>query len=93
GLPAARVELLDPAGQVVDTAVANATGQVHLRGLARAAGQVLFALRLRDAAGAERSRVQVPVLITAVPSARVLLLAGAPQPDLKYLRRWASDAG
>ncbi|CAD0302773.1 hypothetical protein [Xanthomonas hortorum] len=93
GLPAARVELLDPAGQVVDTAVANATGQVHLRGLARAAGQVVFALRLRDAAGAERSRVQVPVLITAVPSARVLLLAGAPQPELKYLRRWASDAG
>ncbi|MGL6824311.1 carboxypeptidase regulatory-like domain-containing protein [Xanthomonas hortorum] len=93
GLPAARVELLDPAGQVVDTAVANATGQVHLRGLARAAGQVVFALRLRDAAGAERSRVQVPVLITAVPPARVLLLAGAPQPELKYLRRWASDAG
>ncbi|MCM5610052.1 carboxypeptidase regulatory-like domain-containing protein, partial [Xanthomonas hortorum pv. pelargonii] len=93
GLPAARVELLDPAGQVVDTAVANVTGQVHLRGLARAPGQVVFALRLRDAAGAERSRVQVPVLITVVPPARVLLLAGAPQPELKYLRRWASDAG
>ncbi|PPT75004.1 hypothetical protein XaplCFBP3122_14800 [Xanthomonas arboricola pv. populi] len=93
GLPGARVELLDPAGQVVDTAVADATGQVQLRGLARAAGQVLFALRLRDGAGTERSRVQVPVLIAAVPSARVLMLAGAPQPDLKYLRRWASDAG
>ncbi|PPT95608.1 hypothetical protein [Xanthomonas arboricola] len=93
GLPGARVELLDPAGQVVDTATADAAGQVQLRGLARAPGQVLFALRLRDGAGAERSRVQVPVLIAAVPSARVLLLAGAPQPELKYLRRWASDAG
>lgn len=93
GLPGARVELLDPAGQVVDTAAADAAGQVQLRGLARAPGQVLFALRLRDGAGAERSRVPVPVLIAAVPSARVLLLAGAPQPELKYLRRWASDAG
>ncbi|GAE52837.1 hypothetical protein XPU_4369, partial [Xanthomonas arboricola pv. pruni str. MAFF 311562] len=35
----------------------------------------------------------MPVLIAAVPSARVLLLAGAPQPELKYLRRWANDAG
>ncbi|WP_425609656.1 carboxypeptidase regulatory-like domain-containing protein [Xanthomonas arboricola] len=93
GLPGARVELLDPAGQVVDTATADAAGQVQLRGLARAPGQLLFALRLRDGAGAERSRVPLPVLITAVPSARVLLLAGAPQPELKYLRRWASDAG
>ncbi|PPT21125.1 hypothetical protein [Xanthomonas arboricola] len=95
GLPGARVELLDPAGQVADTAAADAAGQVQLRGLARAQGQLLFALRLRDGAGAERSRVPVPVpvLIAAVPSARVLLLAGAPQPELKYLRRWASDAG
>ncbi|WP_425599770.1 carboxypeptidase regulatory-like domain-containing protein [Xanthomonas arboricola] len=90
-LPGARVELLDPAGQVADTAATDAAGQVQLRGQARAPGQVLFALRLRDGAGAERGRV--PVLIAAVPSARVLLLAGAPQPELKYLRRWANDAG
>ncbi|WP_440582336.1 carboxypeptidase regulatory-like domain-containing protein [Xanthomonas citri] len=93
GLADARVELLDPAGQVVDSAVANRAGRVRLRGLARAPGQVLFAVRARDAAGAERSRVEVPVLIAAVPPMRVLLLAGAPQPELKYLRRWASDAG
>ncbi|ASK99099.1 carboxypeptidase-like regulatory domain-containing protein [Xanthomonas citri] len=93
GLPDAHVELLDPAGQVVDSAVADRAGRVRLRGLARAPGQVLFAVRARDAAGAERSRVEVPVLIAAMPTARVLLLAGAPQPELKYLRRWASDAG
>ncbi|WP_372388192.1 carboxypeptidase regulatory-like domain-containing protein [Xanthomonas axonopodis] len=93
GLPDARVELLDPAGQVVDSAVADRAGRVRLRGLARAPGQVLFAVRARDAADAERSRVEVPVLIAAMPPMRVLLLAGAPQPELKYLRRWASDAG
>ncbi|KOR40665.1 hypothetical protein ADT25_18605 [Xanthomonas oryzae] len=92
-LPDARVELLDPAGQVVDGAVADRAGHVRLRGLARAPGQVLFAVRARDANGAERSRVEVPVLIGAMPPMRVLLLAGAPQPELKYLRRWASDAG
>ncbi|GAE52836.1 hypothetical protein XPU_4368 [Xanthomonas arboricola pv. pruni str. MAFF 311562] len=52
GLPGARVELLDPAGQVADTAATDAAGQVQLRGQARAPGQVLFALRLRDGAGA-----------------------------------------
>ncbi|MBB5866097.1 carboxypeptidase regulatory-like domain-containing protein [Xanthomonas sp. 3058] len=93
GVAAARVDLLDPAGQPIDTAMADAAGRVRLRGLARAPGQVLFALRLRDASGVERGRVQVPLLVSAVAPARVLLLAGAPQPELKYLRRWASDAG
>ncbi|PKV11577.1 hypothetical protein [Xanthomonas prunicola] len=93
GLANARVELLDPAGQVVDSAGADRAGRVRLRGVARAPGQVLFAVRVRDATGAERGRVEVPVLIAAMPPTRVLLLAGAPQPELKYLRRWASDAG
>ncbi|ATB56671.1 Putative membrane protein [Xanthomonas citri pv. fuscans] len=46
GLPDAHVELLDPAGQVVDSAVADRAGRVRLRGLARAPGQVLFAVRV-----------------------------------------------
>lgn len=63
GLPGARVELLDPAGQVVDTAAADARGQVQLRGLARIrAGGVRAAparcrrrrTRPRDGAGADR---------------------------------------
>ncbi|WDJ89935.1 carboxypeptidase regulatory-like domain-containing protein [Xanthomonas campestris] len=93
GLPGAQVELLDPAGQRVDRAPPDAHGQVQLRGLARAPGQVLFGLRLRDAAGAERGHLAVPVQVVPVPPARLLLLAGAPQPEVKYLRRWASDAG
>ncbi|QJD69622.1 carboxypeptidase regulatory-like domain-containing protein [Xanthomonas campestris pv. badrii] len=93
GWPGARVDLLDPAAQRVDSAVPDRAGRVRLRGLARAPGQVLFAVRARDADGVERSRVEVPVLVAAVAPARVLLLAGAPQPELKYLRRWASDAG
>lgn len=93
GLPGAQVELLDPAGQRVDRAPPDAHGQVRLRGLARAPGQVLFGLRLRDAAGAERGHLAVPVQVVPVPPVRLLLLAGAPQPEVKYLRRWASDAG
>ncbi|MEA9914495.1 carboxypeptidase regulatory-like domain-containing protein [Xanthomonas campestris pv. raphani] len=93
GLPGAQVELLDPAGQRVDRAPPDAHGQVRLRGLARAPGQVLFDLRLRDAAGAERGHLAVPVQVVPVPPVRLLLLAGAPQPEVKYLRRWASDAG
>ncbi|WP_349656583.1 carboxypeptidase regulatory-like domain-containing protein [Xanthomonas sp. 10-10] len=93
GVANAQVDLLDPSGQRVDRARPDAQGQVRLRGLANAPGQVLFALQLRDAAGGKLGRLDVPVQIAAVPPARVVLLAGAPQPEFKYLRRWASDAG
>ncbi|MCC4634444.1 carboxypeptidase regulatory-like domain-containing protein [Xanthomonas dyei] len=93
GMANAQVDLLDPSGQRVDRARPDARGQVRLRGLANAPGQVLFALQLRDAAGGDQGRLNVPVQIAAVPPARVALLAGAPQPEFKYLRRWASDAG
>ncbi|MCC8616594.1 carboxypeptidase regulatory-like domain-containing protein, partial [Xanthomonas vesicatoria] len=93
GVANAQVDLLDPSGQRVDRGRPDARGQVRLHGLAKAPGQVLFALQLRDAAGGDQGRLDVPVQIAAVPPARVLLLAGAPQPEFKYLRRWASDAG
>ncbi|MGO4780014.1 hypothetical protein AB4084_31535, partial [Lysobacter sp. 2RAB21] len=38
-------------------------------------------------------QVDVPVAIEARPAPKLLLLAGAPGPELKYLRRWAADAG
>jgi len=37
--------------------------------------------------------VPVPVSALAAPQRKLLVLAGAPQPELKYLRRWAVDAG
>ncbi len=91
---AARVEggaaatLLDPAGRVVDTARPAADGSVVLHGTARVAGEALFALRLSDGTSAA-----VPLITGAVAPARALILAGAPGPEVKFLRRWAADAG
>ncbi|MDG2524025.1 carboxypeptidase regulatory-like domain-containing protein [Stenotrophomonas sp. HITSZ_GD] len=93
GWPRGRVELLDPAGGRVDAAPLDAQGRFRLRGQARLAGQVLFAVRVLDADGRERDRQPLPLHAVAAPPLRVWILAGAPQPEWKYLRRWAADAG
>ena len=60
---------------------------------ARVPGAASFTLRLRDARQQPVEDVEVPLQVDAEPTPRVLLLAGAPGPELKYLRRWARDAG
>jgi len=93
GLPGARVELRDPIGALVDRVEPGSEGRFALHGQAGAAGDALFALHLLDATGKERDRVPVPVNAIAAAQPKLLVLAGAPQPELKYLRRWAIDAG
>ncbi|WP_315389718.1 hypothetical protein [uncultured Stenotrophomonas sp.] len=93
GVANARAELLDPAGMVVDRAPLDAQGRVHLQGTARAAGRSEFSLRLLDAQQHAVDTVAVPLQTLAVPAPRVLVIAGAPGPELKYLRRWATDTG
>ncbi|GGB36359.1 hypothetical protein GCM10011380_27190 [Sphingomonas metalli] len=91
GGAAARVDLLDPAGRVVDTARPAADGSVLLGGTARTPGAALFTLRVRGT-GLEED-AGVPVVTEAPPATRLLILAGAPGPEVKFLRRWATDAG
>lgn len=93
GVDAARAELLDPAGVVVDRAVLDAKGNVRLHGSARATGRSVFTLRLLDAQQHAVDSLPVPLQTVAAPPPRVLILAGAPGPELKYLRRWATDTG
>ncbi len=88
-----RVELLDPAGEVVASATLAIDGRFTLSAQARAPGRLLFGLRVVDAAGVQRERVELPLFVRDGAPLRVHVLAGAPDPDLKYLRRWASDAG
>ena len=93
GLDGGWVELVDPAGQRTDMAALGKAGDFTLQGTARVAGLALFTLRLRDAQRTLLEEVDVPVWTAADPGPRLLLLAGAPSPEVKYLRRWASDAG
>lgn len=92
-LPSGVIELLDPATAVVDRANVTANGRFRLSAAARAPGPALFALRLRDPAGRIVEQVAVPVDTRAQRQPRVLVLAGAPGPEIKYLKRWAQDGG
>lgn len=86
------VALLDPAQQRVAQATPDDNGRFHLTGVSRAAGPVLFELGLR-AGDDELQRVPLPIQARAARPVRALVLAATPSPELKYLRRWASDAG
>lgn len=86
-------ELVDPAGAVVDQTAVAADGRFQLSAAARAPGLALFDLRLKDAAGRTVEHIEIPVETRAQRQPRVLVLAGAPSAETKYLRRWAQDAG
>lgn len=91
-LPRVTVELLDPAGQLTDSVQPDVDGRFTLTGTARAAGTVLFTVRVREGRRTVE-QASVPVLIADGPAPRLLILSAAPNAEVKYLRRWASDAG
>ncbi len=88
-----RIELRDPSAAMVADAALDAQGRFAFAAPARAAGPALFRLRVRDGAGRAVEDLAVPLAARAGSPLRVLLLAGAPDPELKYLRRWVVDAG
>ncbi|MFC3714061.1 carboxypeptidase regulatory-like domain-containing protein [Sphingoaurantiacus capsulatus] len=87
------VELLDPAGRLADSAPVAEAGDFTVRGTARGAGVALFKLRLRDASRRPIEEANVPLVVVEAAQPRLLLIAGAPGPEPKFLRRWAADAG
>lgn len=93
GATGGRAELLDPADTVVDRAALAADGRVQLSGIVRAPGRSVFHLRLLDAQAHVLDSVPVPQQTLDAAPLRLLVRAGAPGPELKYLRRWATDAG
>ncbi len=93
GLAAGRVELRDPAGQVSAAVEPDAQGRFTLGATAKDAGAAVYELRALDAKGALVERLDLPIVAEAGSALRILLLAGAPDAQLKYLRRWAQDAG
>lgn len=86
------VDLFDPSGTLAARATPDADGRFTLQALARAAGPAVYPLRL-FADEREVQHVDIHVDARSPPPLRVLLLASAPSPELKYLRRWALDAG
>lgn len=93
GYAGGSIELLDPGGRATDRTQLNEGGGFALRGVARVPGVALFRLRVRDDGRDIVEEADVPVVTAAEPPPRILLLAGAPGPEPKFLRRWAADAG
>ncbi len=76
----------------------SGSGRFRLRVPAAATARGLYRLDLLEpdpAGGQPRlvERLPVPVRLLHGPPLRLLFLAGASNPELKYLRRWAIDAG
>ncbi len=92
-LAGGRADLLDPAGRVLASEAIDRDGRFALLGSAPVTGTLVFALRLRDARGAVVQSADLPMQVGEGTRPRLLLLAGGPGPELKYLRRWAVDAG
>lgn len=87
------VEWLDPAGRRVDRQPLAADGRFTVSATARGAGVATFLLRVLDKDRRPVETADVPLRIVAEPALRLFVLAGAPGPEWKYLRRWAIDSG
>ncbi|MBS0591311.1 MAG: hypothetical protein JSR65_11845 [Proteobacteria bacterium] len=88
-----RVELRDPANAVVGSQDLDAQGRFTLRATAKGEGGTAFELSVLDRNGVRIDGAKVPFVVRAGKVLRVLMLAGAPDAELKFLRRWAVDAG
>lgn len=76
-----------------DAAPAIQGGIVHLHAPARAVGSLALRLRALDADEQPLDAYDFSVEVTPPRASKVLLLAAAPGPETRALRRWAVDAG
>lgn len=93
GATGRHVELLDPAGNRVDREVLQGDGGFSLLAVPRSPGIADYQLRLRGADDYVIATTLLPVHILPALTTRLLLRSGGPDPELKFLRRWAADNG
>ena len=92
GLDGIAVSLLDPAGSVIDRAQAGSDGRFRLHGRAKGPGPATWRVHVGNE-GTRMGSVDAPIRVMPGTALRVQLVVGAPNAELKYLRRWADDAG
>jgi hypothetical protein len=93
GDAAVAVDLVDPSGARVARVAPGPQGQFGLQAVAGVPGRVEYRLQWRDADDAVREDIALPMDVAPGAPLRLWLIAGGPGPELKYLRRWAVDAG
>lgn len=92
-LASVAVELRDPADRLINRAPIDANGRFVAEGIALAAGDTRHELRVVAVDGHVIDTFAFTVAADDGEPLRLLLLAAVPTPELKYLRRWATDAG
>lgn len=93
GVSAARIELRDRSDAIAASTTADAEGRFRMELVAKTAGQALYRLRVVDGHDALIEELPIGVDVRGGDSLRVLVVAGAADAELKYLRRWLLDAG
>lgn len=93
GLAQGRVELQNPAEQRIEEVKLTQDGAFVLNGSVKTAGRATFQLRVFNAQNTLHETFPISIEVQAPPPLHILVLAGAPSPELKYLRRWALDTG
>jgi hypothetical protein len=86
------VQLVDPSGASRAQTAPDAEGGFLLHGITPLAAAQTWQLELRDG---DRLLQRLPLRLSPAPARplRALLLAATPSPEIKFLRRWALDAG
>lgn len=86
------LHLIDPAGREIDRSLPAADGGFRLQGSSPLVGDLDYAVALREG---EQVIQRLPYRLRprAAGGSRGLLWAAAPSPEIKFLRRWALDAG
>jgi hypothetical protein len=88
-----QLRLSDPAGAELARLAPAADGRFELSARTPISGRHLYRLELRDGNEQVLEAISVPIRIDAPPALRLALYTAAPNPESKYLRRWALDAG
>lgn len=92
--PANRViELRDPADAVAASVRTDTQGRFNIEGVANASGLLRYSLSMRDGDGNALDTIPLAINARSGTPLRLLIVAAVPSPELKYLRRWATDAG
>ena len=89
----AHLRLLDRSGAVIATTQPDDDGNFRLELRAPIAGETLYRLQLLDANESLLEELPIGVDVRAGDSLRTLILAGAADAEVKYLRRWIMDSG
>ncbi|MFZ2237236.1 MAG: hypothetical protein WAV67_12765 [Dokdonella sp.] len=87
------IELRDPADAIAASVRTDAQGRFNVEDVANASGLLRYSLSVRDDAGNALDTIPLAINAQAGTPLRLLVVAAVPSPELKYLRRWATDAG